>query len=227
MISNLSLAIFACALLIILIFMGWSLKNERRRPLLHKLYLALMLAYVSWVIPLMCMRLVAPSNTGMMFFLDCMTAPGGSLCSPIYLCIAVAFVEGYERMQKWMKWMFLLPFISILVTWTNPLHHLQYVKFSVVRSEIIFGPYVLVSGAVNYCILIGAVFYMIRFVVKNSRIEADQFRELMLQSGDMSNDVGSIVYGEQAVELGLMDRVGTLHDALASLYEMMDEQKKR
>ena len=68
---------------------------------------------------------------------------------------------------------------------------------------------------------------IIRFVAKNSQIEADQFRELMLQSGDMSNDVGSIVYGEQAVELGLMDRVGTLHDALASLYEMMDEQKKR
>ena len=167
MISNLSLAIFACALLIILIFIGWSLKNERKRPLLHKLYLALMLAYVSWVIPLMCMRLVAPSNTSMMFFLDCMTAPGGSLCSPIYLCIAVSFVEGYERMQKWMKGLFVLPLISILVTWTNPLHHLQYVKFSVVRSEIVFGPYVLISGAINYCILIGAVVYMIRFVLKN------------------------------------------------------------
>ena len=68
---------------------------------------------------------------------------------------------------------------------------------------------------------------IIRFVSKNSRIKAENFRELMLKSGDMSNDVGSIVYGEQAVELGLMDRVGTLHDALASLYEMMDEQKKR
>lgn len=167
MISNLSLAIFACALLIILIFIGWSLKNERKRPVLHKLYLALMLAYVSWVIPLMCMRLVDPSNTGMMFFLDCMTAPGGSLCSPIYLCIAVSFVEGHERMQKWMKGVFVLPLISILITWTNPLHHLQYVKFSVVRSEIVFGPYVLVSGAVNYCFLLAAVVYMIRFVLKN------------------------------------------------------------
>ena len=67
---------------------------------------------------------------------------------------------------------------------------------------------------------------IIRFVAKNSHIAADKFRELMLQSGDMSNDVGSIVYGEQAVELGLMDEVGTLQDALASLYEMMDERKK-
>ena len=63
---------------------------------------------------------------------------------------------------------------------------------------------------------------IIRFVAKNSHIDADKFRQMMLQSGDMSNDVGSIVYGEQAVELGLMDGVGTLRDALASLYDMMD-----
>lgn len=67
---------------------------------------------------------------------------------------------------------------------------------------------------------------IIRFVAKNSRVEADQFRELMLHSGDMSNDVGSIVYGEQAVELGLMDEVGMLRDALASLYGMMEEKKR-
>ena len=63
---------------------------------------------------------------------------------------------------------------------------------------------------------------IIRFVAKNSRIQADKFRELMLQSGDMSNDVGSIVYGEEAVEIGLMDEVGTLRDALACLYGMIE-----
>ena len=67
---------------------------------------------------------------------------------------------------------------------------------------------------------------IIRFVAKNSRVEADQFRELMLHSGDMSNDVGSIVYGEQAVELGLLDEVGMLRDALASLYGMMEEKNR-
>ena len=67
---------------------------------------------------------------------------------------------------------------------------------------------------------------IIRFVSKNSRIKAEKFRELMLQSGDMSNDVGSVVYGEEAVELGLMDQVGTLTDALESLYAMMEEKRK-
>ena len=67
---------------------------------------------------------------------------------------------------------------------------------------------------------------IIRFVAKNSRVKAEKFRELMLKSGDMSNDVGSVVYGEEAVELGLMDQVGTLTDALESLYAMMEEKRK-
>lgn len=67
---------------------------------------------------------------------------------------------------------------------------------------------------------------IIRFVANNSRVKAEKFRELMLKSGDMSNDVGSVVYGEEAVELGLMDQVGTLTDALESLYAMMEEKRK-
>jgi ATP-dependent protease ClpP protease subunit len=63
---------------------------------------------------------------------------------------------------------------------------------------------------------------IIAFVAKNSHISADRFRALMLATGDMANDVGSIVYGEEAVELGLMDQIGTLSDALNCLYEMID-----
>ena len=67
---------------------------------------------------------------------------------------------------------------------------------------------------------------IIRFVAAHSRIKAEKFRELMLRSGDMSNDVGSIVYGEEAVELGLMDAVGTLKEAFENLYRMIEEAKK-
>ncbi len=68
---------------------------------------------------------------------------------------------------------------------------------------------------------------IIDFVARHSHIGADRFRELMLATGDMANDVGSVVYGEQAVELGLMDRIGTLSEALEALYGMIDDKKKR
>ncbi|MBE6939862.1 MAG: peptidase S14 [Ruminococcaceae bacterium] len=67
---------------------------------------------------------------------------------------------------------------------------------------------------------------IVRFVSCHSGIQPGKFRELMLHMGDMSNDVGTIVYGEEAVSLGLMDRVGTLSDALACLYEMMEAEKR-
>ena len=49
----------------------------------------------------------------------------------------------------------------------------------------------------------------------------DESRRLMLADGDMSNDVGTILYGSQAVQLGLIDRLGTLSDALEALYGMI------
>ena len=62
-----------------------------------------------------------------------------------------------------------------------------------------------------------------RFVAAHSHITEERFRQLTLSSGDMANDVGSIVYGEEAVAEGLMDRVGTLSDALNALYRQMEQ----
>ena len=62
---------------------------------------------------------------------------------------------------------------------------------------------------------------IIDFVARNSRISAEKFRELMLSVGDMANDVGSVVYGQEAVALGIIDRIGSLGDALEALYKMI------
>lgn len=170
MVSNVSLAIFGCTLLGIVLFAMWSIRTERKRYFLHKLYLGLGFAYASWVIPVICMRFVDVENTDMMFVLDCLTQPGGTLCAPLYLCIAVTFVEGYERMQKWMWPLFILPVVTTLVVATNPLHHLQYIRFSVIRSEIVFGPYVVISGLSTYIYLMAAIVYMVRFAIKNKSL---------------------------------------------------------
>ena len=167
MISPLIQWVFRIALVIIACFFIWSIKNRKKRSFLQVLYLFLAIAYGTWIIPLLLMSVVDQSNYDLMFLLDCATQPGGSISSPLYLCIAVSFVEGYESMRKWMKYLFVIPFVTVLVAFTNPLHHLQYQVFSVIRSEIVFGPYIYVSGVFNYACLIGAIAYMIRFTLKN------------------------------------------------------------
>ena len=67
---------------------------------------------------------------------------------------------------------------------------------------------------------------IVSFVAKNSRISKKKFLGLMLKTGEMAADVGSVIYGEEAVELGLIDRIGGLSDALDCLYEQIAEVRK-
>ncbi len=67
---------------------------------------------------------------------------------------------------------------------------------------------------------------IIDFVARNSRISAEKFRELMLSVGDMANDVGSVIYGKEAVALGIIDRIGSLGDALEALYKMVEKGRE-
>ena len=167
MVIDLTMTVFAIAVIMMVVFTMKVVGGEIQKKLLHKLYMWYGWAIVSWIIPVMLIGMLDTGKTSVMFFLDCLMQPGGALCAPLYLLIAVTFVKGYDRMQRWMKVLFIVPIITTLVAWTNPLHHLQYVHFSVVRSEIIFGPYVFVSGLSNYIFQIAGIIYVLRFAIKN------------------------------------------------------------
>lgn len=59
------------------------------------------------------------------------------------------------------------------------------------------------------------------FVTANSRITRAQFERYMMATGEMATDVGTILYGRQAVSCGLIDRLGGLSDALNALHRMI------
>lgn len=67
---------------------------------------------------------------------------------------------------------------------------------------------------------------IVSFVGGNSRMGEAQFRELMLKTDELAADTGSILYGREAVELGLIDRIGSLSDALSCLHEMIGAEKE-
>jgi len=62
---------------------------------------------------------------------------------------------------------------------------------------------------------------IVSFVAKNSGVSREKFLQLMLKTGEMAADVGSVIYGEEAVKLGLIDRIGSLRDALECLYQQI------
>ncbi len=68
---------------------------------------------------------------------------------------------------------------------------------------------------------------IVTFISEHSKISKEDFNALMLKTGEIANDVGSIVFGEKAVECGLIDEVGTLKDAIAKLRELISMKNKK
>ena len=63
------------------------------------------------------------------------------------------------------------------------------------------------------------------FVTANSNITKEKFEGYMMATGEMATDVGTILYGKDAVASGLIDSLGDLNDALTELHAMIDAQK--
>lgn len=63
------------------------------------------------------------------------------------------------------------------------------------------------------------------FVTNNSGITREKFMEYMMATGEMATDVGTILYGKEAVASGLIDELGGLNDALSYLHSMIENSR--
>ncbi len=67
---------------------------------------------------------------------------------------------------------------------------------------------------------------VVDFVTGHSKISEETYRNLMLKTGELATDVGSLISGPEAVEYGLIDGLGGLSDALGKLHELIDQRKQ-
>ena len=67
---------------------------------------------------------------------------------------------------------------------------------------------------------------IVRFVTRNSHISRKRFTEMMMKTGELAADVGTVIYGEEAVRSGLIDRLGGLSDALEYLHGRIRQRRE-
>lgn len=68
---------------------------------------------------------------------------------------------------------------------------------------------------------------IVRFITENSNISREKLMKYMMNTCELANDVGTVVYGEEAVQSGLIDQLGDLSDALSWLHEKIAENRKK
>jgi ATP-dependent protease ClpP protease subunit len=66
---------------------------------------------------------------------------------------------------------------------------------------------------------------IVQFITENSRIKKEKLIEFMLRTGELAADVGSVIYGEEAVETGLIDQLGGLSDVLEYLHSEINRRR--
>lgn len=66
---------------------------------------------------------------------------------------------------------------------------------------------------------------IVSFICRNSKADKDELIRLMNRTDQLATDIGSIIEGEEAVKLGLIDSVGGLSDAISAIKEMQDTNK--
>ena len=166
MISNFAASVFALSLIVVILFTIWSLRNQKQRFLLHNLYLFMLWDFAFWAIIMLGMWITPADQTHTLQVLDSLTYLGIAV-PPFYFMISYVFTTNATRIPNWGYLLFVVPILSTFIGLTNEWHHLQYQVFSVIRSEIVFGPYIAVTGAHSYLCLIASAVILIRFAVRN------------------------------------------------------------
>jgi ATP-dependent protease ClpP protease subunit len=64
------------------------------------------------------------------------------------------------------------------------------------------------------------------FILANSNISRSKLTDLMMRTGELATDVGSVIYGREAVECGLIDQLGGLTDALSFLHSEVAKKRE-
>jgi len=66
---------------------------------------------------------------------------------------------------------------------------------------------------------------ILRFVSEHSRITIERMEELMMETGILNQDVGTVLVGEETIKEGIIDEVGGISHALNKLYDLIQKEK--
>lgn len=173
MIPLYAFVLLALAILTIVTFTVWMTKRVKFR-LIHKIYFTLSGLAVVWMLAVMALYFVTPDNETALYIIDSITN-FGVLLPVLVLLISLAFVYGWNTLPLWSYSLFVIPVITIVMVWTNPLHHFYYIQFSVNSENVVFGWYFYIHSAFSYiCVFVSALLMILFAFTNRSRLYMQQ-----------------------------------------------------
>ncbi len=105
---------------------------------------------------------------------------GGCFLPVTMYFTALVFANTKIKFKNSYLLLFIIPTLSLILLWTNNLHHLFFVKYSIYMKDGIFGPFAYVHTFYSYLMLFIAIFYFIKYSIKNSGFFSKQSLLILL-----------------------------------------------
>jgi two-component system, NtrC family, sensor histidine kinase HupT/HoxJ len=168
MISGSIAFIMTVIVVLIIMFMMHTLSISKRY-LMHSLYTLMALLLVVWLSAIIGMWFIGNSDSVFLFILDALTNMAGAYLGVILLLIALMFTRKTNILPVKYKVLLIFPTITTIVVFTNPLHHLMYQHFSILPGEVVFGPYLFISGLVSYSFYFSSIVVSLRNGIRSNK----------------------------------------------------------
>lgn len=165
-ISNMSFIIFIISILSMAAFIV-TISGTRQILAVHKCYFGASIILIIWLLALIMIKFTNLNHTQLIYRLDCITTTCAALvplCSLMFAFYYTKEREGKMRRRYWL--LALIPTLTGIVVWTNPLHHLYYQVFSLENDKVQFGPYFYVHSAYTFACVALSVFIIFRYALK-------------------------------------------------------------
>lgn len=146
---------------------------------------AWMMVYICMII--MCMGMIGqitlskPLNIEPIYF-EYITYLGNAFLSIALFFAVITFTNTKIAFKKKYLLLFIIPIISLIVLWTNDLHHLFYIEYSIYPSQTIYGQFLHIYNAYTLGLLIISLIYLLKYSIKNSGIFSKQAIMIIIAS---------------------------------------------
>lgn len=133
--------------------------------------LCMMLWCISLIVQILIINLVSADYA---IYVDYFTYLPVVLTPVALFFVAYIFAKGEIHFKKWYLLLFIVPVITLIVLWTNDIHHLFYSNYSLISGEAEFGPYFYIHSLYTYGLFAVDIIILLRASVKKSSMRSKQ-----------------------------------------------------
>lgn len=150
---------------ILILFLFFALKNQKRNQITTCFYTILVLMFI-WTLSLTLQILFQNKIRPVLF--EYMAAFGAEFIPVAFLSLGLIFSRTKIIINKKFLLLLIIPIVSLLLMLTNDFHHLYYVTYSTSLSETIYGPYMTVHSIFSYTLFALTLILLLKYSIKNA-----------------------------------------------------------